>query len=134
MPRTLQLLLSAAVITLINKVGIAAGFLGWYYAGTQNQLLLQVPLALTVSVGGVLLWLVRFGRWHRLDLDRDGILVFLLVLPVGAVILVPVHYLFTGYLTSFGNIVGGWMFAFLANIPAFALASRMLRHRAEQET
>ena len=41
----------------------------------------------------------------------------------------PVHYFFTGYLTSFGNILGGWIFAFLANVPALALSAAVWRRR-----
>jgi hypothetical protein len=129
MSHVLKLILSAAVITMINKAGIASGFLIWYYSGTPNQLMVQVPLALTVSIGGTLFWLLRCERWHRLALERDAIYVFLLILPVGAFLFVPIHYLWTGYLTSFGNIIGGWMFAFLANVPAFALAASLWRRR-----
>ena len=133
MSRVLRLLLSAAVITFGNKAGIAAGFITWHYIGTANQLMIQVPLALAISVGVTMVWLLRFGRWHGLELERDAIYVFLLVFPVGAVLFVPIHYLFTGYLTSMSNVIASWIFAFMSNMPAFALAAQLWRRRGTNE-
>jgi hypothetical protein len=133
MSHVTKLVFSAMVITLINKAGIATGFITWYFLGTSNQLMVQVPLAMAVSICGTMIWLLKFGHWHRLDLEQDAMALFLLILPVGAALWVPIHYLWTGYLTSMGNIVGGWIFAFLANIPAFALSAGVWRRRTERQ-
>jgi len=133
MQRFIRLFISAIVITLVNKTGIATGFVTWHYTGAANQLAVQIPLALAISIAGTMLWLLKFGRWHRLELERDAFYVFLLILPVGALLWVPIHYLVTGYLTGMGNIIGGWIFAFLANVPAFALSAHFWRLRQENE-
>ena len=129
MSRSWKLALSAFVFAGINFVGIAVGFLAYYVSGNPNQLLIQIPLAAVVSVGGVIVWLLYFGRWHRLELEVDTICVFLLSFPAAAVLFTGLHYLFSGYLTAFGNIMALWVFAFLTNIPALALAAAIWRRR-----
>ena len=132
MGRIIKLVLNAFVFSGFNKVGIAVGFLAYHYSGFPNQLMIQVPLAVAVSVAGVMMWLLYFGRWHRLDLEADAFYVFLLTFPCGALLIVPIHYLLTGYLTGFGNILGGWVFAFLANVLALVLAAGVWRRRPDK--
>ena len=134
MSRTWKLLLSAFVFAVINFTGIATGFMAFHLSGREYQLMIQVPVAAAVSIAGVVVWLLYFGRLHRLELEIDSILVFLLNFPFAAVLFTGLHFLVTGYLTAFSNIVGVWVFAFLANLPALALSAAIWRRRMARQS
>lgn len=127
MGRFLRLVLGALGVVGVNDLAIGVGFFAWGAIGGNSQAAVQAPLAFLVSGVGVVLWLLKGERWHRLEPERDLPWVFLLAFPLGALHFVPIHYLVTGYLTSAGNLVAGALFAFCANAPAFALAASMRR-------
>ena len=134
MGRIIKLALNASVFSGINFAGITVGFYAYYFSGSGNQLMIQIPLAAVMSIAGVMVWLLYFSRWHNLELETDAIYVFLLNFPCTAVLFTGLHYLFTGYLTAFSNITGLGMFAFIANVPALVVAAAILRQRAVRES
>lgn len=122
-----HLLLSSTVIAAINLASIVIGFLAYYLLGNMPQLAVQVPVAFVVGILGVAAWLVLFRKFHKLVPDQDYIIVFLAAFPMGTILFALVHYVVTGYLTSFGNIGGVWGLQFAENIIALPIVASMLR-------
>jgi len=120
---------SAAVIAVVNLASIVVGFVVFSLLENAPQLVIQVPVAFAFGMLGVVAWLVLFRRFHKLVPDEDYIVVFLMGFPLGAVLFTCVHYLVTGYLTSFGNIGGAWAMQFAENTIALPVAASILRRR-----
>jgi len=121
------ILANAAVISILVFGAVAVGFFAYGLLGVRDQTLVQVPIALISGVAAVVAWLVGTRRVNRLVVDRDYIVVFLAVFPVSAVIWVPVHYVVTGYLTSFGNVGALWGIQFAVNSIALVIAASLVR-------
>ncbi|HPF36265.1 MAG TPA: hypothetical protein P5571_15705 [Candidatus Krumholzibacteria bacterium] len=112
-------LMNGAALAAGNMLGIVLGFYAFALFRNPNQQQVQIPVAVIASVVVFLIW-ARFAnvpRRGRLGLRgrRDGVLAYALALPVAAAAFVPLHYLFSGYLTAASNIVAGWLFMLLAN-------------------
>jgi zinc transporter ZupT len=130
--RSARLLLTIVVVSAINLVSIIVGFGAYHLSGGGHQLVVQVPVAILSGIAGVLLWLVGLRRLHRIDPDRDSILIFVLAFPAGAVLFTIVHYVVTGSPTSFGNIGGAWVAQLVENLVALPLAAAWTRRLEER--
>jgi hypothetical protein len=126
--------LHAAALALANLGGLWIGFVAFALAPTTNQLGVQLPVALVVSVGAFAAWVTvvdaRGPRQLRFGGRRDAVLAAALAWAVAAVIFVPLHRLATGYVTAFSNLVALWSFQLVANLVVVALADRLGRNRA----
>ncbi|RKZ16887.1 hypothetical protein DRQ50_05620 [bacterium] len=139
MPRPV-IFISAVVVAVLNLASIGLGFWAFKLTGGTAQLAVQVPVCLVCGILLVMTWVVGFRRVNGLVAGEDHMAVFLLAFPVGAVVLVAVHYVVTGYLTSVGNIIAVVALQFVQNVLALPLAAglerrlRRKRHGVGDET
>ncbi|MBD3222855.1 hypothetical protein GF314_16630 [bacterium] len=128
-------ILHAAVLALANLAGIWLGFVAFALASTTNQLAVQMPVAVVVSIGGFAAWAALVGRrrpaWSRLRTGRDAVWVYGLALVWSAVVFVPLHLLLEGYRTAFSNVVALWVFQLVVNAVAVPMAMRLGPGRSE---
>lgn len=127
--QTVKLILNALVIGALNLASFVIGFWIFSLGGSEQQMLVQGTAALMIAVVLVVTWLVFFRRVNRLEVETDFIRVFLLVFPCTPVIFIPVHFLVTGYLTGFGNLVAIAAYQFIMNLLAVAIAAAVIRHK-----
>jgi hypothetical protein len=123
-------------LAFINLAGIFAGFAVYHLTGLQNQIAVQVPVAVLFTVIGFVtwLWMTRRTRvsWTRAG-ARQHVLVFALALVWSAVVFVPLHYFTQGYVTAWSNITAMWAFQMPANLIALFLAHRVFASPVLQE-
>ena len=122
-------------LAFINLAGIFAGFAVYHLSGVQNQIVVQVPVAVLFTGVGFLtwLWMTRRTRisWARADARRH-VLVFAIALAWAAVVFVPLHYFTQGYVTAWSNITAMWAFQMPANLIALFAAHRVFASPAFQ--
>ena len=116
-----RILLHSFILNILNLSSIWVGFVIWYsFFRPANQIRVQVPLAVLVCLIAFLVWSFTVYRlpFKNLSLHaRDEFAgTFFLSLMWFPVVFVPLHYITQGYLTSFGNIVGGWKFQIPTNL------------------
>ena len=119
----------ASVLVLANFAGLLGGFIAFWLASTTNQLAVQLPIAVLVTLAAFLLW-VRLvdDRWRarlRLRGLRDGVWTYGLAPVIAAIVFVPLHYVLEGYVTAFSNLLALWTFQLVVNALVIVLAVRM---------
>ena len=102
--------LHSMVLVMADIAGIAGGALAAFHIlGVANQVALQLPIAVLLSVGCFWVWIFSFHvlRLRSLQLASSKDLGTCLVLSFlwAPVVFVPLHYFTQGYLTSIGNLV-----------------------------
>ena len=125
----LKLILNAFVIGALNLASFVIGWFIFKISASGEQRLVQGTAAILVAVSLVILWLVYFRKFHRLQVEYDFIKVFLLVFVCTPVLFVPLHFLFTGYLTGPGNLIAVATYQFPMNAIALSLAAGIIRHK-----
>jgi hypothetical protein len=120
--------LHGLALAVIDIGSILAGFAVYRVLHADDQLLVQVPVALASAVVAFAAWLAGVRRalpealqlgWPWAALGAWGA-----ALALGPALLVPLHYATQGYLSSMGNIVGLWLFQVPANAAALVVARR----------
>ena len=124
---TAKLILNATVVGVLNLASFVIGFFIFRISGSGEQRLIQGTAAFVIAVTLVVVWLVVFRKFNRLNVTYDYIRVFLLAFPCTAAIFVPVHYVVTGYLTGIGNIIAIGFYLFPMNALALAIAAALIR-------
>ncbi len=127
-----RLLLSATVVSIISLGSIVAGFWAFKTVNATNQIAVQVPVALLAGIAGLVGWFRLATRAHLLVSGADHVLTFAATIPTSAVLLALVHYLVTGYLTSFGNIVAAWPLLLCQYMIAALIAATVAPRQARQ--
>jgi hypothetical protein len=121
--KTIRVGLHSLVLVIADIAGIVGGALAAFWIlGLPNQVWLQLPIAMVLSVGCFCAWVLslRMLGWKGLQLagskePRACLAVSLLWAPL---VFVPLHYFTQGYLTSIGNLVA----LALYQLPVNALA------------
>jgi hypothetical protein len=126
-----KLILNATVIGVLNLAAFVIGFWIFRLSGSGEQRLVQGTAALVIAIGLVGGWLVLFRKFNRLKVEYDFIKVFLLAFPCTAIVFVPVHYLFTGYLTGIGNILAITAYQFPMNALALAISAAIIQRKGK---
>jgi len=106
-------IINGFILTVINLVSILLGFAVYYVSGSKNQIAIQVVSACLLSILLFTFWYYLSFRLFRkavMDKKRSLVLAYFLSLVWTPVIFIPLHYLTQGYLTSWDNINGIWMF------------------------
>ena len=107
--KVLRISLHSFILVLINLAAIIIGFLIFKLHKTANQITIQIPVAVVLSILLFILWnwLVKHLSFKRLYLEKleDFLLIYVASLLWAPVIFVPIHYITQGYLTSIGNIL-----------------------------
>ena len=98
------------VLVIADLAGIAGGALAAFrILGVANQIVLQLPIAILLSVGSYWVWMftLRAFRLGDLQLVSSKELGTCLLFSVlwAPLVFVPLHYFTQGYLTSIGNLV-----------------------------
>jgi hypothetical protein len=119
----------ATVLVLANLAGILGGFIAFWLASTTNQLAVQLPIAVLVTLTTFLLWIRLVDRRGPARLRflglRDGVWTYGLAPVIAAIVFVPLHYVLEGYVTAFSNVVALWTFQLVVNALVIVLAVRM---------
>ena len=126
---SVKLILNATMVGVLNLTAFLIGFWIFSISASGEQRLVQGTAALVVGVGLVVGWLVLFRRFNRLKIEYDFIKVFLLAFPCTAIVFVPVHYLFTGYLTGIGNILAIGAYQFPMNAMALVISAAIIQRK-----
>jgi hypothetical protein len=99
--------LHSLALVLADFAGILGGFLA-YKAFDFNQILIQLPVAFTLSILLFLAWFIAlraFGCKQLLLPDlKELLLVFVFSVVLALVIFVPLHFFTQGYLTASRNL------------------------------
>ena len=108
--KTIRVGLHSLVLVVADIAGIAGGALAAFQIlGVANQVALQLPLAVLLSVGCFWAWIcsLRVLRLRNLQIVSTSELVtcFGLSFLWAPLVFVPLHYFTQGYLTSIGNVV-----------------------------
>lgn len=112
-----------AVVMVADLVGIGSGgVLAYYLTGSVNQVWLQLPVAVVVTIALSGLWMAgtRLRRLAPLQPRSANELAWCLVASLvwGIVVFVPVHYATQGYVTGLGNTVALALYQLLVNTVA----------------
>lgn len=126
------------VLAAINFVAIMAGFMVYKMTSPADQLAVQLPVAVVLSVGGFVVWTLiarRGGLGIPASLQPGELLTIYGVALVGMPLLfVPLHFMGTGYLTSFSNVTAAWLFQVPTNALALAAVGLLMRSTALQHS
>jgi hypothetical protein len=135
--KILRIALHSFLLTLINIFAILFGFGIYLFVRPANQIAVQVPVALVVSVAGCLAWWATSHRlpvrWVALHKREELLWVYLAALLWNPAIFIPLHYGTQGYLTSFGNILYFWLFQIPANLAAILPVLIINKHKSGQQ-
>lgn len=131
--RMARLLGVAAALAVISLVSIGFGFWMARIAGTANQLAVQLPVAILVGVAGMVGGLHILRPRYGLNPAQEFVPTLLLAFPVSGLLVVGVHYLVTGYLTAFGNVMGAWFVLFVEAVIALPIAAAAGHRRGDAE-
>jgi hypothetical protein len=115
------------VLSILNISSILVGYWFFYITKSDNQIAVQVLSACIFNILSFLGWKI-ICRKHieklRLKLKKDLALTFLFSVVFGPLVFIPLHYITQGYLTSYQNILGIWMY----QIPTNLLILMLYRH------
>jgi len=115
-----RILLHGFVLLLANCVGIFAGFIVYNFVKPANQLAIQLPIAVVLSIvlfmaWSLLIYYVTFFKLLSVSNLTELIGTFIASLLLAPLIFVPLHYFTQGYLTAAGNIAAMFLFQFPVN-------------------
>ncbi len=123
--------LHALFLGMVNLFSILAGFGLYALFKPVNQILVQLPAALFLTLAIYLLFSALLPRlnWPEIMLRgrAEFVWVFASALLVMPLIFYPLHYLTQGYLAHFSNVLSTWAFQIPANALALFLAWRAAR-------
>jgi len=128
--KAIRILLHGFVLAVTNIVSVVVGFGVYHLVGTAGQIAVQVPVAAALTLAAFVVWSLFVRRLARdrlsLRVRDEFAATYLLAIVWSPLIFVPLHYIARGYLTSFGNIVGMWLFQLPANLLALFAAMKVM--------
>ena len=113
-----------AVLAMVNAGSILAGFMAYNLMRPANQIAVQLPVAVIVTVVTFAAWCAIVFRWVTPLKSWEWLWTYFVALPWSVFAFVLVHRATQGYLTSFGNIVALWLFQLAVN-PLALLAGKV---------
>jgi len=131
--RVYRIALHSFVLLFANFAGIWVGFLAYHFAKPANQIAIQLPIAVILSVVLFLIWsrLIRFVPFLKSLVLCDWVeLIGTLIASLvwAPAIFVPLHYLTQGYLTGAGNTIVMLLFQLPVNL--FAIVVITIFHQS----
>lgn len=115
----MKIFLNSLILAVLNLLSVLVGFYVFFISKTQNQLAIQAPVACVFSVLSFLSWKFlchKLLKKVNLKSQKEYIFAYFFSLVWSPIIFVPMHYLTQGYLTSWQNITGIWLFQIPTNI------------------
>ena len=129
--------LHSFIMVTVNFAAIYCGFIVYHLPKPANQIVVQLPVAVILSIAGFVFWTL-FMRIHLLERfavkeKRELTYIYFATLVLAPVIIVPLHYVTQGYLTSFGNIAAIWMFQLPVNLISITAVYLIVRVRNNEK-
>jgi len=128
----LRILLHAVVLTTTNLGSIIVGYVAYKAIGGPNQLAVQVPTAVFLSIGGFAVWSALAARLPWL---RDGswtlaaaVQTYVAALVLGPALFAALHFASEHYVTSLANLVAVLLFQIPTNLLAVGLGFSIAGH------
>ncbi|HOD01623.1 MAG TPA: hypothetical protein PKH50_02810 [bacterium] len=112
-------LINGLVLSLINIISIILGFIIYQISKSRTQISIQIISACFFSVVLFLLWqFISQKLFRKITIEKksDYWKTYSASILFSPVIFIPLHYLTEGYLTSWQNIAGIFMFQIPTNI------------------
>lgn len=130
--KPLRILVHGLVLLISDYAGIFLGFLAFHYSGSRDQITVQLPVAVVVSIAFYLIWSVlprvaSFLKSLALSSTSEFAWTYVASLAAGPIVFVPLHYFTQGYLTDIENLVSLFLFQVPVNAAAIGLAWKMTR-------
>ena len=126
-----KLVFNAAVISILNIVSFTIGVLGVTVLKPAHHYALQIPLTLTTGVLLVVAWILLGQRFHGLVKGEHFVLVFILAIPVGAILMVMIRLFILGSLPSPGFLAASVPLQFVENLIGLPLGAAFALRRGE---
>jgi hypothetical protein len=128
----IRVALHSFVLLAADLAGIGGGGMAAFQIlGVPNQVWLQLPIAVALSVGGFCAWILflRVLPWRRLQPARSNELIACLAvsLALAPLVFVPLHYFTQGYITSLGNLLALALYQLPVNTLALFGSSILMR-------
>lgn len=127
----MRAMLHSAVLAVVNLFSCLIGYLVYSHLRPSDQLMVQVPITTILSVALFVAWLAATQRFAVSSLPlpdvRDGLRTYALAFGWAAVLFIPLHLLFTGYLTGAGNIAALWGLQLPINAVAIVVGMKVVR-------
>jgi len=133
--RTAQVLVAGVALLLANFVGIYVGFMAYFAARPSNQIAIQLPIAVVLSV--VLYLAFSFAstcpslRRFQLNTTLERLAAYGASLFLTPAVFIPLHYATQGYLAHFSNLLALIIFQVPVNAIAILVSTRILRRRVK---
>ncbi len=115
----MSVLINGFVLSLINIVSIILGFIIYQISKSRTQISIQIISACFFSVILFLLWqFISQKLFKKITIEKksDYWKTYFASILFSPIIFTPLHYLSEGYLTSWQNIAGIFMFQIPTNI------------------
>lgn len=129
--RLAALLLHGVVLALASLASILVGFAAWSLVRSVDQLLVQLPVAVVLTLVAFPAWLLAARRLRGPEIlpgsARDALVVLGVALVAGPLLFVPLHQATQGYLTDAGNLLALLAFQGPVDLAALVLASILVR-------
>lgn len=130
--KALRVGLHSFVLVAADIMGIGGGAVAAFrILGVPNQVWLQLPIAVVLTIGSFWGWAFFLRRWKQKHLQPTGArelgACFAASLLWGPFVFVPLHYVTQGYLTSIGNLVGLAIFQLPVNVLSVYGAAAFMR-------
>ena len=118
--------LNSLIMVIANIGAIYCGFIVYYLFKPTNQMAVQLPVGVILSIAGFVFWnlLLQINLLKRVAIKerQELIYIYFAALIWATVFFVPLHYVTQGYLTSFGNIIAIWIFQLPVNLISIVAA------------
>lgn len=121
------------VLTVVNLASVVGGFIVYRIVRVGGQLAIQIPVAVTLSLGLFTCWVAIVKRGPIKDLWADDVSQRIGILACSLlwnpILFIPSHYWTQGYVSSPSNVTALMAFQIPVNASALLLAARLNRPR-----
>lgn len=125
-----RIIIHGFALSAANIISIIFAFGVYKILKTPHQLLIQVPVAVILSIEIFLLWLIvarlPLFKFISIKFLKEFSWIFLASLAWGPIIFIPLHHASQGYLTGSGNVIALFQFQLLVNVLVVIVARAVL--------
>jgi len=120
-------------MVIANIGAIYCGFIIYHLLKPANQIAVQLPVAVILSISGFVIWnlflRINFFKKFTIKEKHEFIYIYFAALLWVPLIFVPLHYVSQDYLTSFGNIIAIWIFQLPVNLISIVAAYLIVKNK-----
>jgi len=125
--------LNSFIMVIANIGAIYCGFIIYHLLKPANQIAVQLPVAVILSISGFVIWnlflRINFLKKFTIKEKHEFIYIYFAALLWVPLIFVPLHYVSQDYLTSFGNIIAIWIFQLPVNLISIVAAYLIVKNK-----